>query len=53
MQINDPDWYEVEKGKKVINDALFIANEYLSEDDKAELYIELRKVVLEHARISN
>ncbi|MCH7333457.1 hypothetical protein [Acinetobacter modestus] len=53
MQTNDPDWYEIGKAKKIIDEALFVAGEYLSEDEKANLYIELRKVALEHARIEN
>lgn len=53
MQITDPDWYEIEKAKTIINDALFIESEYLSENEKADLYIELRKVALDHARIEN
>lgn len=53
MEINEPDWQEMDKAKKAISSIIDGTGFYLSDELKEEIFLQLRKLVLDHARIAD
>lgn len=56
MEIDEPDWQEMDKAVETINSAFEDVgdlSDFASRHEMECLYIKLRKLALKHARISN
>ncbi|HBT2029000.1 hypothetical protein [Acinetobacter baumannii] len=52
-QVNEPSWQEMDKAKAIISNITDGTNYHIPDALKEEIFVQLRKVVLESARISN
>lgn len=52
-QINEPSWQEMDKGIQILENALDDIEYHLTRAEIEAVYLKVRKVALEHARISN
>lgn len=52
-QVNEPSWQEMDKAIRILEDALDDIGYLPTNAEMETIYLKLRKVALEHARISN
>ncbi len=53
MEITDPDWQEMDKAVFILEKELSALGYLPSRKESEEIYIQLRKLALDHARIEN